>query len=62
MELKSKIKEWKLSKIIFNKKYNFNRKNVLAYLPKSYLENAYTKISKWNNYSKTPLISLNKVK
>ena len=42
-----------IEKIIFNKKYNFNRKNVLAYLPKSYLENAYTKISKWNNYSKT---------
>ena len=61
MKLKLEIKNWKLSKFTFNSKYNFSRKHVLACLPKSYLDNAYTKISKWNNYSKTPLISLNKL-
>ena len=48
-------------KFIFNRGYKFRRKDILKYLPKSYIENAYTSISKWNNYSKTPLISLNKL-
>ena len=61
MKLKSKISNWNVSKFIFNRGYKFRRKDILKYLPKSYIENAYTSISKWNNYSKTPLISLNKL-
>ena len=61
MKLKSKISNWNVSKFIFNREYKFSRKDILKYLPKSYMENAYSSITKWNNYSKTPLISLNKL-
>ena len=61
MNLKNKTKNWKLSNFFVNKRYNFNRKRILSYLPKSLIDQAYVEISKWRGYKKTPLIKLNRL-
>ena len=61
MKLKSKIKNWKISKFLVNKRYYFNRNRVLKYLPKNIIDNANNKIIKWKGYKKTPLTRLNKL-
>ena len=55
-------KKWKYSKFLSNKSYNFNRDYVLKYLPSKMLDDSYKTISKWEGYSSTPLLTLNKLK
>ena len=52
---------WKISKYLENKYYNFNRDEILEILSKNFIDEAYSKISKWPSYEATPLISLNKL-
>ena len=54
-------KVWKISKYLENKYYNFNRDEILEILSKNFIDEAYSKISKWPTYKATPLISLNKL-
>ena len=52
---------WKISKYLENKYYNFSRDEILEILSKNFIDEAYSKISKWPSYKATPLISLNKL-
>ena len=52
---------WKISNYLENKFYNFSRDNILEILSKNFIDEAYSKISKWPTYEPTPLISLNKL-
>ena len=52
---------WKISNYLENKFYNFSRDNILEILSKNFIDEAYSKISKWPSYEATPLISLNKL-
>ena len=61
MNLKIKVKNWKYSKALLNKNFNFNRFYILKYLPSKLIENAYNTVSRWKGYSKTPLIRLNRL-
>ena len=61
MNLKNKTKNWKISNFLVNKRYSFSRKKILNYLPKSLIDNAYKRISKWNGYKRTPLVKLDKL-
>ena len=54
-------RKFKYSKFLINKNYNFNRKNILKYLPSNLLVDAYKSISKWKGYHPTPLLNLNKL-
>jgi len=57
----SKNKNWKYSKFISNKNFNFDRKYVLNFVSKKLLNDSYKTISKWKNYKRTPLLSLEKL-
>ena len=61
MSFKSEVSNWKFSNFLTNKKNNFNKNDILSVLPKQDIDEAYKTISKWDNYSPTPLISLNKL-
>ena len=52
---------WKISNYLENKYYNFSRDKILEILSKNFIDEAYSKISKWPAYEPTPLISLNKL-
>tara|TARA_B100001741_G_C16533825_1_gene590854 strand:- start:108 stop:1235 length:1128 start_codon:yes stop_codon:yes gene_type:complete len=52
---------WPVSSFLENKEYNFIKKNILDVLPAKEMDEAYKIISKWENYSPTPLIHLNKL-
>jgi len=52
---------WKISTFLENKKYTFNKENILNVLPTKDMDEAYKIISKWDDYSTTPLIYLNKL-
>ncbi len=52
---------WEISRYLENKYYNFSRDEILEILSKKFIEEAYSKISKWPSYKATPLISLNKL-
>ena len=52
---------WKLSNIISNKNYNFDRKKILNTCSEEYVEDAFNVISEWENYKPTPLIKLEKL-
>ena len=53
---------WSISSFIENKNYNFDQKEILTHLPEKFIDEAVESISKWETYSPTPLISLNKLK
>jgi diaminopropionate ammonia-lyase len=53
---------WSISSLIENKKYNFNKKEILNYLPEKFIDEAVKSISSWKTYSPTPLLKLNKLK
>ncbi len=55
------VSKWKFSNFIKNKYINFNKDSILSILSKNDIDEAYKTISKWDNYSPTPLISLNKL-
>jgi len=61
MSAESEVSNWKYSHFITNEKNNFKKNDILNILPKHYIDEAYNVISKWDNYSPTPLISLNKL-
>ena len=52
---------WKISKFLTNKNFNFSRQEILSILPEKYVDDAYNTISSWPSYKPTPLTSLNKL-
>ena len=52
---------WNYSEFIENKNYSFNKNKILNLLSKDEIDEAYLSISKWEGYSPTPLIELNKL-
>ena len=52
---------WNYSEFIENKNYSFNKNKILNSLSKDEIDEAYLSISKWEGYSPTPLIELNKL-
>ncbi len=61
MSSKSEVSQWKYANFLINKNNNFNKKEILKILSSEDIDEAYKTISSWNNYSPTPLISLNKL-
>ncbi len=61
MTILSNGHQWKYSEFIDNKNYSFNKKQILSYLSKNEIDDAYFNISNWKNYIPTPLIELNKL-
>ncbi len=61
MSVKSEVSNWKFSTFLENNNNKFNKNDILNVLAKQDLDEAYQIISRWNNYSPTPLISLNKL-
>ena len=52
---------WKYSEFIENKQYLFDKSEILKLLPKVEIDDAYSSISKWDDYKATPLVNLNKL-
>ncbi len=52
---------WKYSEFLENKKFSFDKNKILNLLSKKDIEEAYSSISNWKNYSPTPLIELHKL-
>ena len=61
MSSESEVSNWKYSQLIKNENDRFSKNNILNILTKNEIDEAYRTISKWKNYSPTPLISLNKL-
>ena len=61
MSVKTDLSKWKYIRFLKNKNDNFIKKNILRILTNHEIDDAYKTISKWNKYSPTPLISLNKL-
>ncbi len=61
MSSTSEVSQWKFSNFLINKNNYFNKKEILKILSYEDIDEAYKVISSWNNYSPTPLISLNKL-
>ena len=61
MSALSEVSKWKYSNFLKNKKNIFNKKNILDVLSSKEIDEAYKTISKWKNYSPTPLIHLDKL-
>ena len=61
MENILKNKLWSISSFIENKKYSFNKDEILSHLPEKFIDEAIKSISSWEGYSSTPLIDLNKL-
>jgi len=61
MSIESEVSKWKYSQLLKNKKNNFNKNSILSVLPKHEIDEAYKVISRWDNYSSTPLIPLKKL-
>ena len=61
MSSASEVSQWKYSNFLINKNNNFNKKEILKILSSEDIDEAYKTISGWNNYSPTPLVSLNKL-
>ena len=61
MSSESEVLNWKYSYFLKNEKNNFSKNNILNILTINDIDDAYKTISKWDNYSPTPLVSLNKL-
>jgi len=61
MSVKSEVSNWEFSTFLENNNNKFNKNDILNVLAKQDMDEAYQIISRWNNYSPTPLISLNKL-
>ena len=61
MSILSNGHQWKLTEFADNKKYSFDRDQILSSLTSKDLDDAYNSISKWERYSPTPLVKLNKL-
>ena len=62
MSSNSEVLNWKYINFLVNKNSKFDKSKILKILSSETIDEAYNTISKWNNYSPTPLISLNKLK
>ena len=61
MSFDSEVSNWKYSTFFENKNHRFDKKDILKILSKDDIDEAYNVISGWDNYSSTPLRSLNKL-
>jgi diaminopropionate ammonia-lyase len=61
MAILSNGHKWKASELTENKNYSFNKKQILNSLSAEEIDDAYSSISKWEGYTPTPLISLDKL-
>ena len=61
MTILSNGHQWKYSEFIDNKNYSFDKDKILKSISKDEIDDAYNTISKWEGYSPTPLLSLNKL-
>ena len=61
MTILSNGHKWKYSEFIDNKNYSFDKDKILKSISIDDIDDAYNVISKWEGYSPTPLISLNKL-
>ena len=61
MTILSNGHQWKYSEFIDNKNYSFDKDKILKSISKNDIDDAYDIISKWEGYSPTPLLSLNKL-
>ena len=61
MTILSNGHQWKYSEFIDNKDYSFDKDKILKSISKNDIDDAYDIISKWEGYSPTPLLSLNKL-
>jgi len=61
MTILSNGHQWKYSEFVDNKNYLFDKSQILKLISKNEIDDAYNIISKWDGYSPTPLISLNKL-
>ena len=61
MTILSNGHQWKYSEFIDNKDYSFDKDKILKSISKKDIDDAYDIISKWEGYSPTPLLSLNKL-
>ena len=61
MDSISNDKSWRYSNFIENKYFNFNRDEIFNVLSINEIDSAYKVISKWSNYSATPLENLSKL-
>jgi diaminopropionate ammonia-lyase len=61
MTILSNGHQWKYSEFIDNKDYSFDKNKILKSISKNDIDDAYDIISKWEGYSPTPLLSLNKL-
>ena len=52
---------WKHTEFIKNENYSFDRTKILDSLSTKEIDEAYSSISKWEGYSITPLLELNKL-
>jgi diaminopropionate ammonia-lyase len=52
---------WRFSEFIENKNYYFDSSQIFNSLSKNDIDEAYSSISNWKNYTSTPLIELNKL-
>tara|TARA_B100000700_G_scaffold319785_1_gene415700 strand:+ start:125 stop:1252 length:1128 start_codon:yes stop_codon:yes gene_type:complete len=52
---------WKYSNFLENKYFTFDKNKILNSLSKKDMDEAYSSISNWENYSQTPLVELNKL-
>jgi len=61
MSVKPEVSNWKFETFLENSNNKFNKNEILNVLAKQDMDDAYQVISGWDNYSPTPLISLNKL-
>ena len=61
MTILSNGHQWKYSEFVDNKNYLFDKSQILKLISKNEIDEAYNSISKWDGYSPTPLISLDKL-
>ena len=61
MTILSNGHQWKYTEFTDNKNYSFNKTQILKSLSIKEIDEAYKSISKWDGYTPTPLISLNKL-
>ena len=61
MTILSNGHQWKYSEFLDNKNYSFDKKQILNSLSEQEIDDAYSSISKWEGYTPTPLVSLNKL-
>ena len=57
----SKDKNWKYSKFLSNKNFDFNRNYILKLVSRKLLTDSFKTISSWKNYKSTPLLKLEKL-